>query len=417
LLESIFAKLPDFLVGSDLAKIEEIRSSLFHKRLPRIILVGARGSGKSTLINALLSGKQAELGHVKSQTGQGAWYTCKNRDDEPAIELFDTRGLQEASTPDEESSHQTPMQALTACLDQKQPDIILLLHNAKEVDANIDNTLELLREICRYITGKHQYVIPIVGLLTHCDQVDPKYVKLHRQINQDRQEYAEKLKNIEDAESFFLSKITQFLPEKESLLKVMGICAYQKWDEQGTLLKDGRWHTERLSEYLIEQLPAEARVAYAQATRIQSLQVKLAEKWIWVFSGAAGVADTIPNLGSTPLVTIQTALVLSIAYLGGREISNETMMEFLQATGLQAGVAGNFLNKLLDAADLIPSGKIPLKMIKILVGGTLAGSATFAMGQAAVSLFLKDASAEDVKSMFQKNREKSWEDLCSQSLL
>src|SRR4051812_36018115 len=56
------------------SKIGLLRSVMLEQRAPAFALVGRRGAGKSSLVNALFGAKVAEVGHVKAQTGRGKWF-------------------------------------------------------------------------------------------------------------------------------------------------------------------------------------------------------------------------------------------------------------------------------------------------------------------------------------------------------
>ena len=76
-IEELLDRLP-LSLGKDLReRIATIRTVLLEKRPPALVLVGRRGAGKSSLVNALLGAKVAELGHVTAQTGRGRWYECE----------------------------------------------------------------------------------------------------------------------------------------------------------------------------------------------------------------------------------------------------------------------------------------------------------------------------------------------------
>ncbi|HYO73438.1 MAG TPA: GTPase [Archangium sp.] len=64
-------RVPDPLARDIRQKIAHLRALLLEQRLPNLILVGRRGAGKSSLINAFFGAHVAEVGHVKAQTGQG----------------------------------------------------------------------------------------------------------------------------------------------------------------------------------------------------------------------------------------------------------------------------------------------------------------------------------------------------------
>src|SRR5690625_4573737 len=72
-------------------EIRGLQSFVVGARPARIAIVGRRGAGKSSLINALFGELRAEVGDYKSQTGSGKWYLFEN--ELGGIEILDTRGL------------------------------------------------------------------------------------------------------------------------------------------------------------------------------------------------------------------------------------------------------------------------------------------------------------------------------------
>src|SRR5699024_4113910 len=79
-------------------EMSNLRSFVLNARPARIAIVGRRGAGKSSLINAVFGEKKAEVGDYKAQTGVGKWYLFEN--DLGGVDILDTRGLGEGHTPD-----------------------------------------------------------------------------------------------------------------------------------------------------------------------------------------------------------------------------------------------------------------------------------------------------------------------------
>src|SRR5579863_5784705 len=94
-IEELLERLPLDVARDLRARIATLRTVMLEKRPPALVLVGRRGAGKSSLINALLGAKVAELGHVTAQTGKGRWYDVEKSGG--VMSILDTRGLQEGS--------------------------------------------------------------------------------------------------------------------------------------------------------------------------------------------------------------------------------------------------------------------------------------------------------------------------------
>lgn len=127
-------------------------------RAPRIAVVGRRGAGKSSLVNAVFGASVAAVGAVKSTTGRGAWYEYVGQDGR--LEILDTRGLDDGSQPEKMSAFATSLEEITANLSGKCPDAVLFLCKAKEVDARINEDLQNLADILKLIQKVHGYPGP-----------------------------------------------------------------------------------------------------------------------------------------------------------------------------------------------------------------------------------------------------------------
>ena len=77
LLDLIIAaidRLPDPPRRRILKEFIKIKEIIVDNRPPRIMILGRRGAGKSSLINAIFQDKVAEVGSVYSQTGKAEWH-------------------------------------------------------------------------------------------------------------------------------------------------------------------------------------------------------------------------------------------------------------------------------------------------------------------------------------------------------
>ena len=399
LLEDHLDKVPGRLLGKVRDGIAELRALLLEKRAARFALVGRRGSGKSSLINALFGEEVATVGHETAQTGAAQWYTYES--ELGTIEMLDTRGLQEGSDPNEGDAAASPEASIRAAMQETAPDVLLFLIKAQEVDAAIDADLEALSALARDAKQLHGHLPPIVGIVTHCDLVEPQYVQLHHPENEDPDELDEKMQRIASIQTHLTEKMQSYPTLADAVLRTFGVALYQSWDATGRRRADTRWNVETLVEYLITQLPDEAQVEFARLSRMQALQKQLANRLTqstaFVCAGIAATPTPVADIA--PITTAQVLLVMSIGYLGGRRMDMSAAREFLTAAGVNVG-AGFMLREAARAlVQFVPGyGQA--------VSASVAYAATLAIGKTATLYFITDQQG-DVQAQFESAHEEA----------
>ncbi|MFO8231694.1 MAG: GTPase [Longimonas sp.] len=392
-LDQHLDKLPGSLTGRVRQHLQELRTLLLEKRPARFALVGRRGSGKSSLINALFGEEVAAVGHETAQTGAAQWYTYES--DLGTLEVLDTRGLQEGSTPTESDTAESPEASIRAALSDTAPDVLLFLIKAQEVDAAIDGDLEALSSIADDVKEMHGHRPPIVGVVTHCDVLEPQYVRLHQPDDEDPAELQEKQERVEAVQSHLTDKMEAYPALADAMVRTFGVALYQSWDAQGRRRADARWQVEALVEYLLTQLPDEAQVEFARLSRMQALQKLIANRLTQSTAMVcAGIAATpTPLADIAPITTAQVFLVMAIGYLGGRRMDLETAREFLAAAGVNVG-AGFVLREAARALVQFVPG------FGQAVSASVAYAGTYAVGTAATSYFLR-GQTDNLEAQFQ----------------
>lgn len=397
--ESMLDKLPKVL-GERLKKeIHELRTLIVEHRHPRFALVGRRGSGKSSLINAIFGEKVSEVGHEKSMTGRGVWREYVGQ--LGTIDLLDTRGLQEGSSPDEDDAAETPEASVAKAIREKGPDAFLFIVKATEVDAAIDGDLDGLVHAMKEAKNAHGYVPPVFGVLTHCDQVEPQDVYLHID-EADEDERKEKLERIRRIEHQLDAKLHARAEIRDHVISVMGVSAYQSWKADGTLRSDRRWRIEQLVTTLEEEIPNEAKVELARMAQIRHLQRKVsgrvAQSCAVVCGGIAATPVPVADIG--PITAVQVGMVTAIAYIAGRRMSLEAAGEFLAALGINVGAGFAFRELARGLVKMIP-------VAGNAVSAAVSYGATLGLGKTAIAHYVEDLPREQLQAYLKEQRQQA----------
>lgn len=372
-------------------EMSNLRSFVLNARPARIAIVGRRGAGKSSLINAVFGEKKAEVGDYKAQTGVGKWYLFEN--DLGGVDILDTRGLGEGHTPDEMVLAANPIEEIMQSVREKCPDVILFLCKAKEVGARIDEDLEQLQQLKTSIHQIHQYDVPIVGVVTQVDELAPVSVS--------EPPFADprKQKNIEETVQMLSEKVKEKITTPVTILP---ISAYMEFHEDGTIAYDRRYQIDTLLDYLMTELPQEAQVILAKISKVKSVQKKLARgvgKSVAAITGVVG-ASPIP-MADMPVITgLQLSMIGSVAMISGEKLNRKSMTHFLGAMGVNVGVGFALRTISRQLVKIFPgAGSI--------ISGTIASAGTLALCEASITYFIDRKSKEEAKKVYEQQLEKN----------
>ncbi|MEV5116381.1 GTPase [Peribacillus frigoritolerans] len=383
-----------------LDQLLKLKTMTVDAREPRIALVGRRGSGKSSLINAMFGQERQYVSSVKSGTGKGKWLWYPS-DAEPKIRLLDSRGLGESEAPTEEFEEDTPLDELIKAVTEEQPDVFLFLIKAKEADSRIEEDLQELNKLRKIVKENHHYDVPVICVVTQVDELDPPHYK---QVPFDAN--PKKKKNIDEAIAL-MSK--RFKESEIPLLNIIPTCSYIDFDESGNIEYDMRWNIDLLSDYLIEALPSEAKLKTAKAMQSQFVKKKFARTIVGTFTAIAGLigAEPIPFADFPILTGIQGLMIVVIGFIADKEINMKTASEFIAALGINVGIGLLVREGVRAAVRFIPG-------VGLVVSGAVAGAVTYGIGQAAIAYFLENKNIDQAKEAYKNaNKEYKNEDIDS----
>ncbi|MEG4849272.1 50S ribosome-binding GTPase [Microcoleus sp. B5-D4] len=382
----IVDNLPNFvpIKGDIQEKLNDVRSAMLGLRAPRIMVIGRSRSGKSSLINAICGLKVAEMSDTKPETGEAEWKDY-HHDGVDLLHILDTRGLHEAVVPTKADPAKDPCDSIMKAVNKECPDVVLFICKATEVHSGSQQDIDSCISILTKIKNKYNRELPVIGVLTKCDELAPPRVTLPT--NNER-----KNRNIDAEVQNFYGYLQQREKLQSHIKKVVPTVAYAEYENgrNGLILpdEDDRWNITELVETMIKYTPRETRGSLARMAHLAEFQLTVGHTIVAACSGLSGVVSAIPIPGAAipAVVAIQTFMVMYIGWLSGREFSEQTVKDFAVTGGVAAGADAG----MRGIAD------IALKFIPGWGSVLSAGASTIAtkgLGDAAIAYFLNNGKA------------------------
>lgn len=387
ILESLYDEFKNSKTGKIISKLNpkllnELKEivELLRQRAPRIMIIGRRGSGKSSLINAIIGENRIKTGDVKAETSKCEWVTLKTELSE--WDILDSRGAGEGGGV-ENPDAKDPIGSAKISINEKCPDLILFICKAKEVDANIEHDVLFLDKVIKHIKKQYSLTeVNVIGVINQCDELTPKNKGFDNE---------QKQKNISIACNHLLEMLQKYSKEK-NYSDILPICSYMEFSENNILESDERWNIEKLLKKITDYLPNQAKLKAMKMSNFKNLQKDMANKVVNIFSAITGIIGTEPiPIADLPLLSsLQVTMMGMIAAIAGRKTELKTLKELLAAIGINIGTAFVFR-------------EIARSLAKIWVGngnfisGGIAAATTKVYGNAAIKYFIDNIDINEIK--------------------
>jgi uncharacterized protein (DUF697 family)/GTPase Era involved in 16S rRNA processing len=362
------------------------------------VLVGRRGAGKSTLINAIFDQPLAGVGHVDRGTLEPRWYSYKS--DRGELEVLDTRGIGEALRAGEPNARDAALSSVLSECHKEPPDAVLFLIKAKEIESRTDEDVDDLARISDAIQRSHGTKLPLIGVANQCDELSPRGVHLHQPDTSER--YKAKLDAVRVVEHKLTERVRAHPSLSQQMVVSLGVVAYKEWGPTGEVVDDPRWRIDDLVQYIFQELPAQAQVELARVSRVQKLQGQLAKKIVHATAAASAAvaAMPLPVADIAPITALQLSMITAIGYIGGRELSTKAAAELLAALGVNVG-AGYVFREIARALVkwVFPGGGSA-------VSTAVAYAGTYGLGSAAIAYFIEGKSLAEAKDTYGRARKR-----------
>ena len=336
--------------------VKQVMDAIQNPRPLRVVFVGRTGAGKSSVINALAGKYLAEVSDPAPGQQKAEKYNIYDGD-RVLFEVVDTRGIADAKA-DAEAELENSMNGF-------QPDIMMLAIPMTD-RSHVDEDLHSVNQIHKkYFKG----ALPLVVLLTKADQMAPP----QESIDDERKQV-----NIRA----FRERITGMIQaEGMKPLAILPVCSYIDWsDDRQDMKYDARYNIGALQQLICENVSLDAALQLAFEGKIEFAVRLVAQKLVHACAALAASigANPLPVADIAVLTSLQVIMVTTVAYLGGRDLDEKGIREFITGLGfhLPAAVALRELARVLTP------------FFGGVMSGAIAAGGTYAIGVSAIAYYV-----------------------------
>ncbi|MEQ9077303.1 MAG: DUF697 domain-containing protein [Sandaracinaceae bacterium] len=333
-----------------------LRRLLYDRRAPRVVAVGAPGSGRTALANALLHAMTFGDSGVMPAPDPGRWVHID----------ASGRRLDWMELPASEGEDAL-LELARRGFEEQRPDLLLGVLEAgteRDAGAKLKDALQALQKHLDRDGDK----APVVIVVTKADGVPPGYVPLPYP--------QEKTQGIELALQSARKTLAELGQPDDAFLAASAL-------PNGDVSAP-RYNVEAVGEAIVERLPEAAQLEAVRAFEVgREARRRVGRALVNSCSALAvtvGLAP-IPFADAFVLLPLQAAMVTGIAYLSGRPWDRKAASEWLASVGVVGGAGLGLRWGAQQLAKLVPGAGS-------LVGAGVAGAGTLAIGRSAMAYFI-----------------------------
>lgn len=324
-------------------------------RTPKIALYGRSGCGKSSLINAIVGERKAQVSIAKR--GTVVHESHQYYRDGWKLDFVDSRGLGD-------SEGDTAFQQGIEYIVEQKVDILLFVVPVDE--RNVHEDIKFLKDLKKTHEQRHGTKLPVILVLNKIDRIRPGGWAPPYNLSLDSP-LSKKPSNAKEAKEANIRACIQERTSEYGTLTDLYVPVCAQWDEY----EDLRYNIDELVFQIYNCIPDEAaKHGFGGATADKSLKKAIASRFT---SAAARLAFLVVWLrfDANAVLQIQKWLAIAIAQIVG---SNED----------KSGVAERLLTQ-LEVKPTDPKSAL---------------SMTFAVGEAAISYFIDEEAIAQVKQAY-----------------
>ena len=312
------------------------------------------------------------------------------------FEVIDTRGIGES-----EAFDQTAEAELAIVIKEFRPDAILFLQKATErahIDLDVASAKKMMLNA--------GYDLPMVGIITHVDELSPSRIKSPVDYPKGKLDLIEEKK----------AQLMRIFNEQDAQVEaIIPVSSYIEWNRDANELSederrelaiefDGRYGIEELLDFLEQSIDIRAAIHLGMTIRVNKIAEKIALRFIRVFSALAATVALSPIIATdiAVLLSLQTVLLMIVAYLSGRDLEFKTARELLVSLG---GIGATGFTLRMIAQQGSKFANLVLPGAGSAISASIASGGTYAIGKAAVAYYLKGVPEGELKQVVKSARD------------